>query len=47
VLPSVVAAAVTVSVVLPLPGEAMLVGENFPVAPPGSALTENVIADLN
>lgn len=47
VLPRVVAAAVRVSVLPPLPGIARLAGENFAVTPPGSPLTENVIADLN
>jgi hypothetical protein len=38
---------VTVSVLLPLPGAAMLAGANFAVAPFGSPPTARLIADLN
>lgn len=45
--PIVPAAAVSVKVLLPLPGDAMDVGENFAVTPFGSPLIESAIADLN
>lgn len=45
--PTAVAAAVSVSVLLPVPGEAMLVGANLAVTPVGSPVTENAIAALN
>ena len=32
---------------LPLPGDAMLVGANFALTPSGYPLTESAIADLN
>jgi hypothetical protein len=40
-------AAVSVSVLLPLPGDAMLLGEKVAVTPFGSPLTESAIVDLN
>jgi len=39
-------AAVSVSVLLPLPGDAMLAGEKAAVTPFGSPLTESAIAEL-
>ncbi len=41
------ATAVKVSVLLPVPGDAMLAGENFAVTPVGRPVTDSVIADLN
>lgn len=40
-------AAVSVSVLLPLLGEVMLVGENAPVTPFGNPLTESATAEVN
>src|ERR1041385_2276419 len=39
--------AAIVSVLVPLPGAAMLAGAKLPVTPVGSPLTENTIAELN
>jgi hypothetical protein len=40
-------AAVIVSVLLPLPGAAMLVGERLAVTPWGAPVTDNAMAELN
>ena len=42
-----VEANVSVSLLVPLPGAAMLVGENVAVMPFGNPLMENAIAELN
>jgi hypothetical protein len=41
------AAAVSVTVLLPLPGDAIDAGENFAVTPFGKPVIESEIADLN
>jgi hypothetical protein len=40
-------AAISVSLLLPLPGDAMFVGANFAVSPFGRPLTASAIGDLN
>jgi len=40
-------AALSVSALLPVPGEAMLAGENVPVTPAGRPLTESATAERN